>query len=82
MKKDKASRDWWAGYKAGLKDGIHQMMVITISVMRDKWGFGPTRLQRFNRQLEDKSEAVSLGFVTIKELEKTLRAEGGIYFER
>ena len=80
MKKGKASADYCAGYAEGRAKGIHDACVIFVSVLKDKHNFSDDALQLVNRQIEDKAEAVGMGFVAIKDLEKALNKESGVYF--
>ena len=80
MKKGKASEDYYAGFADGRAKGIHDCCVIFCSVLKDKWNCADDDLKKINRQIEDKAEAVGMGFVSVKDLEKALNKESGVYF--
>ena len=60
------------------KDALEASMVIFLTVMHDKEGYGITRLRRLNNKLNDYAEMVSEGYVSIKELKEALLDEMGI----
>ena len=80
MKKGKASADYCAGYAEGRAKGIHDACVIFCAVLKDKWNCSDEDLRKINGQIEDKAEAVGMGFVSVKDLEKALNKESGVYF--
>lgn len=69
------------GLKDGIAKGVHQSAVLFCTVLRDKWGWGHIRLSRINTQLNDKAEAVALGYASVKDMEKALNKESGVYFD-
>lgn len=75
------SEEYLQGLRDGIAKGVHQTCVITCFVLRDKWGWGHIRLQRINGQIVNAAEAVQGNYTTIRDMEKTLLKEGGIYFE-
>ena len=51
---------------------------IFFSVMRDKEGWGKVRLQRLWKEIEDLSDSIAQGYVSVNDLMKTLSEEAGI----
>lgn len=51
---------------------------LVITVLRDKFGFGPTRLQRVWTGVEELADSVAKGYVTKADLERTLMEEANI----
>lgn len=80
MKKTKASEDYYAGYVEGRSKGIHDCCVIFCTALRDKWDWSDEQLQTINKQIENLAEAVGMGYVAVKDMERTLLKESGVYF--
>lgn len=51
---------------------------IFFSVMRDKEGYGKTRLQRLWKEVEELSDSISKGYVNVQDLMDALEEEAGI----
>lgn len=57
---------------------IHTAYAIFFTVLHDKEGWGVKRMARLWEHINDLSESVVQGYVTIQDLEKTLYEEVGI----
>lgn len=57
---------------------INITWAIFFSVMRDKEGWGRKRLSRLWSEVEDLSDSISKGYVSVKDLMDTLYDEAGI----
>ena len=58
--------------------GIMEAFIIFFSALRDKEGFGPTRLRRVLDAMNEYAGSIRNGYVTIQDLQTTLREEAGI----
>lgn len=54
---------------------------IFFTVMRDKEGYGPTRLRRLWEHVNDLSDSIAKGYVSPADLIRTLADEDGITLE-
>jgi hypothetical protein len=61
---------------------INITWAIFFSVMRDKEGWGRTRLARLWSEIEDLSDSITKGYVSVNDLMNTLRDEIGINLKR
>lgn len=59
-------------------EAISYAWAIMFTVMRDKFGYGPVRLQRMWGEVNKLSEAISDGYVNVKDLMEVLDKEAGI----
>ena len=59
-------------------DAITTVWAIFFSVMRDKEGYGLKRLKRLWDEVNDLSDSITKGYVSIADLTKTLEEEAGI----
>ena len=57
---------------------IDDALPIFLTVMHDKEGYGKTRMRRLHRRIEELSDTVAEGYVTIENLKKALKDECGI----
>lgn len=64
------------------KEAVCAAMAIFFTVLRDKEGFEVRDLQRVWSEVNNLSDAVSEGYVTLADLRNTLKEEAGIYIER
>ncbi len=58
--------------------GVIEAFVIFFSALRDKEGFGPKRLRRVLDAMNDYADSIQNGYVTIQDLQDTLKEEAGI----
>ena len=58
--------------------GIMEAFIIFFSALRDKEGFGPTRLRRVLDAMNEYAGSIRNGYVTIQDRQTTLREEAGI----
>ena len=59
------------------------VLLITLTVLHDKFGFGTERLTRFYRHFTSGMESVNEGFVSVYDLnEQLLKETGVVVFER
>ena len=54
------------------------MNLLALSVLRDEFGFGTVRMNRFINRMHEKLECYSKGLVTPEELDQILKDEVGI----
>ena len=67
--------------KQATQETVRHVHVLFFTVMRDKEGYGVKRLQRLYAEVEDLSDSVNRGYVTISDLFKVLEEESGIVFK-
>ena len=60
---------------------INFAIVIFLSVMRDKFGYGVVRLKRIYDEINKLSQSISEGYVSLYDLQKVLEDEAGIFME-
>lgn len=60
------------------EDAISATWAIFFTVMRDKEGYGPKRLARLWDRVNDLSDSIVRGYVSVDDLKKTLADEAGI----
>lgn len=54
-------------------------LLLTMTVLHDKYGFGQTRLLDFNRYIQSAMETVAGDFASIIDLNETLHEETGLW---
>ena len=54
------------------------MLGLPVLVLRDNWGFGTVRLERFIDQVIDMYEAFNEGYLTLDDIQKVIEEETGI----
>lgn len=54
------------------------MLGLPVLVLRDKWGFGKVRLERFIDQVIDMYEAFDEGYLTIDDIRQAIEEETGV----
>lgn len=54
------------------------MLGLPMLVLRDKWGFGKVRSERFIEQVIDLYDSFDKGYLTIDDIHKALYEEAGI----
>ena len=64
--------------KNAQSQAINIAWAIFFTVMRDKEGWGEKRLRRLWDEVNDLSDSISGGYVSIKDLMQTLEEEAGI----
>lgn len=62
------------------REAFERMMVLSILVLRDEWGFGEKRISRFMGQLSVLIVDVSEGRLSMDDITATLEEELGIEF--
>jgi len=67
-----------ADIKKAKKQAIAYAWAIMFTVMRDKFGYGPVRLQRVWSEVNRLSDAITAGYVNLNDLMRTLDQEAGI----
>ncbi len=60
---------------------INTAWAIFFTVMRDKEGYGKVRLRRVWDAVNELSDSVAQGYVTVNDLMRTLAEEDGIFME-
>ena len=63
------------------EDIIATTMYVPMLVLRDKYGFGRKRLGDFLEYVIDQMKAVEMGYVTTKDMQRTITEETGIRFD-
>ena len=61
--------------KLAADEGVKLAMVIFLSVLLDKEGYDKERLQQVWKYIEDRSQAITDGYVSVNDLYKVLRDE-------
>lgn len=64
--------------KMAQAEAVTIAIAIIFTVMRDKEGWGVKRLQRLWREVNDLSDSVAQGYVTVSDLLTVLEEEAGI----
>lgn len=67
--------------KAAQKQAVDIVWAIFFTVMRDKEGYGAKRLKRVWHAVNELSDGISQGYVSVKDLMRTLEEEAGIILE-
>lgn len=62
------------------REAFERMIVLSLLVLRDEWGFGEKRMERFMDQLKELVEDVSDGRLSMDDITATLEEELGIEF--
>ena len=62
------------------REAFERMMVLSLLVLRDEWGFGEVRMDRFIDQLSTLVEDVSAERLSMDDITATLEDELGIEF--
>lgn len=60
------------------RQGVMEAFVIFFSALRDKEGFSPTRLRRVLDTMNEYADSIRNGYITIQDLQATLKEEAGI----
>lgn len=55
-----------------------QMMLLPLMVLRDKYGYGAQRLERFIDDVADMLDSYNKGYLDLDDIKKTLEEETGI----
>lgn len=64
--------------KKAANTGFLLMLGLPILVLRDKWGFGNVRLERFIDQVIEMYESFNEGYLTIEDIHQAIEEETGI----
>lgn len=62
------------------REAFDRTVVLSLLVLRDNWGFGEKRMERFMDQLSELVEDVSEGRLSMMDITKTLEDELGLEF--
>lgn len=62
------------------REAFDRMMVLSLLVLRDHWGFGEKRMERFMDQLSELVDDVSEGRLSMDDITKALEDELDIEF--
>lgn len=62
------------------REAFERMMVLSLLVLRDEWGFGSKRMERFIDRLSELIEDVSEGRLSMDDIVDALEDELGIEF--
>ena len=62
------------------REAFDRTVVLSLLVLRDNWGFGEVRMERFMDQLSELVEDVSEGRLSMMDITKTLEDELGLEF--
>lgn len=62
------------------REAFERMMVLSLLVLRDEWGFGEVRMDRFIDQLSTLVDDVGAGRLSMDDITATLEEELGIEF--
>lgn len=62
------------------REAFERMMVLSLLVLRDEWGFGSKRMERFIDRLSELIEDVSEGRLSMDDIADALEEELGIEF--
>ena len=62
------------------REAFDRTVVLSLLVLRDNWGFGEVRMERFMDQLSELIEDVSEGRLSMMDITKTLEDELGLEF--
>lgn len=73
--RQKAFKD---GFIKGKDDSFDLMVALPMIVLRDKYGFGATRLERFIEQMIEVFDSIHEGYVSFSDLLNALKDETGI----
>ena len=60
------------------KNTLATVLMMTCMTLRDEYGFGYDRMNRFIKRFNDKTSCLVDGYVNWKELQDTIKAETGI----
>lgn len=68
--------------KQAADEAIHAAFILMcglpLMALRDKFGFGKTRLERFSDALLDLYDSFDKGYITLEDLHKTIYEETGV----
>lgn len=64
--------------KKAADTGFLLMLGLPVLILRDKWGFGNVRLERFIDQVIEMYEAFNEGHLTIDDIHQAIEEETGI----
>ena len=70
------------GYERGRKEAFDYLIVISLIVLRDFFGFGGKRLERFIDGVRDYYESITKKLVDLDEIADALEEETGIGVRR
>lgn len=64
--------------KVTVKESVDMYSAAVLLVLRDNWGFGKVRLQRFLGQVNTLFEDIHSGYLSLEDCKKVLSEECGI----
>ena len=72
--------------KQAADEAIHAAFILMcglpLMALRDKFGFGKTRLERFSDALLDLYDSFDKGYITLEDLHKTIYEETGVKIKK
>ena len=67
--------------KKAINDSVNVMIASALLTLRDEFGFGSKRAQRFMVSVQDRFDAVEKGYLSLSDMTKTIEEELLITFE-
>lgn len=67
--------------REAIDQAIDVSWAISITILRDKFGFGSVRIHRYWDELQKLSEEIAEGRVSVRDLMATIKEEAGIVLE-
>lgn len=61
-------------------EAVERALVIPLLVLRDHWGFGPARMERFIKQVAEVAEDIGDGRISLDDITGALEEEIGLEF--
>lgn len=66
------------GFRKGKDDSFDLMVALPMIILRDKYGFGATRLEKFTDYMIEVFDSIGEGYVSFSDLLNALKDETGI----
>ena len=63
-----------------IKEAVERALVMPLLVLRDNWGFGPQRMERFIEQVSELMSDIEAGRLDLDDITGALEEEIGIEF--
>ena len=67
--------------KQAINDSVNVMVAAALLTLRDEFGFGPKRAQRFMASVQERFDAVETGYLSLSDMTKTVEEELLISFD-
>lgn len=61
-------------------EAVERALVIPLLVLRDHWGFGPARMERFIKQVAEVADDIGDGRISLDDITGALEEEIGLEF--